>query len=129
MISFEALTGSTEAWGGLIRTITLVALFHHRHHEQDHHCQQHHEGSRNLRCDSDGDEAPEPDERDMVSVQRANLTMVIMIRRTMISCKDFQICVISIKGLGGNFRSIGSCCARYPLLRGFRMTCDPERPG
>ena len=62
--------------------------------------------------------------------------MMMMIGRRRIVKKRGILCkkgktglVFSIKSLGGNFKSIGSCSARNPLLRGFRMTCDPERAG
>ena len=57
-----ALTGSTEAWTDSVNN--LYQLYHVKI------------GIimiGNLRWESVGDDAPEPDERDMVSVHRANL--------------------------------------------------------
>ena len=71
-----ALSGSTGAWGGSINAlafniiiVVIIMIF-----------------TSYLRCESVGDDAPEPEESDMVSVHRANLghlimTVMMMIRR------------------------------------------------
>ena len=68
-----ALTGSTGAWGGSINAlafniviviviiVVIIMIF-----------------TSYLRCESVGDDAPEPEESDIVSVHRANLGHLIM---------------------------------------------------